>query len=486
MKILPRHVFVIALFILIFTATLRPVADPDFWWHLQTGKLILNSGAIPHADPFSYSAAGKEWVTHEWLTEIIMYLLYGKLGMIPLIVFFSLVITAAYLFAYLRTADAAKPYAAGFVLILCAVASAPLWGARPQMISLLLTSVFLYFLDEYEKNQSIRSLIPLPLLTVIWVNLHGGFIIGIGIIGVYLVGFAAKVLLTAKGKAGKSAWKPTLILAGTIGTCLLASLINPNTYKLLIYPFQTLFDPAMQQYLVEWYSPDFHNMIWVPFAVLVLALIAAGMAGKSSVSISRMLLVVVFGFAAFRSVRHIPLFAIAAAPVLAEQIGQIIKIPSSKKSGSRAFQWLNVSIVLALAVYAALTISQLPVKQEAKDSETFPRKAADWMIANRPEGKMFNSYTWGGYLIWKLYPQYPVYIDGRADVHGADFIRNYARIYQAQSGWEEDLENTGARIVLIENDSLLTKALRESKGWQILYEDEQSIIFYIKSCDCSL
>lgn len=479
MKILPRHIFVIALFILIFIATLRPAGDPDFWWHLRTGELILDTGAIPHADPFSYTASGQEWITHEWLSETVMYLLYDRLGMIPLIIFFSLIITAAYGFAYLRTRDQAKPYVAGFVLVVSAVASAPLWGVRPQMISLLLTSVFLYLLDCYEKNQKIAFLVPLPLLSMLWVNLHGGFIIGIGIVGVYWLGFMAKILFRGKGKAkgDPRAWKPVLTLAAVVVLCLLASLINPNHYKILVYPFQTLFDPAMQQYLVEWYSPDFHNIIWVPFAVLVLALVAAGMTGKSQVSISSALLVIIFGFAAFRSVRHIPLFAITAAPVLAGQIAEIFKIPKSNNTGSNVSRGMNIGIVLLLAAYTALIVHQLPEKQQVKEAETFPKLAAQWLLKNQPQGNLFNSYTWGGYLIWSLYPDYPVFIDGRADVYGADFINRYATIHQAKSGWEEELDKTGAQLVLIEKDSILAQALRQLDKWDILYEDDLSVIF---------
>ncbi len=479
MKILPRHIFVIALFILIFTATVRPVADPDFWWHLQTGKLILETGVIPHTDPFSYSVNGQAWITHEWLTETVMYLLYGKLGIVPLIVFFSLVITTAYLFAYLNTTVSAKPYIAGFVLVICAVASAPLWGVRPQMISLLFTSVFLYLLDQYEKRQKIGLLVPLPLLTALWVNLHGGFIIGIGIIGVHLLGSLIKILFSGQGKARPNGqtWIPVFALAGAIVVSLLAALLNPNHYKILVYPFQTLFDPAMQQYLVEWYSPDFHNIIWVPFAILILAMIGIGMTGKGKISISRMLLVIVFGFAAFRSVRHIPLFAIAAAPVLAEQISQLFNFPVTNKTSNRVFQSVGVGIVLALAFFAGIAIHQLPEQQRIREGDTFPKLAAEWLLRNQPEGKLFNSYNWGGYLIWSLYPDYPVFIDGRADVYGTDFINRYAKIYQTRSGWEVELQKTGAQLVLSEKDSLLSQSLRQSNKWKIIYEDDLSVIF---------
>jgi len=479
MKILPRHVFLLVLLGGIFIAASRPIGDPDFWWHLQTGKQIVESGTIPHADLFSSSVMGKEWITHEWLTEIIVYLLYNKLGMVPLIVFFSAIITAAFYFAFLRAPDLSRPYIAGFVVFVGAVASAPLWGIRPQMISLLLTSIFLYLLDDYEKNRKVKSLIALPLIMILWVNLHGGFILGIGIIGIYLGGNLLTLLATMirKGVPPLNAWNPILYLAGTAFLCVITALVNPNTYKILVYPFQTLFDPAMQQYIVEWFSPDFHNPIWLPFGFLVLALIGFGMAGKGSISITRILLVLVATYAAFRSVRHIPLFAITAAPILADLIARFIKLPAGSETGKPLFRWLNALLILAVLISAGVVISSLPKKQLEKEAETFPTGAADWLLENQPEGKLFNSYTWGGYLIWRLYPDYPVYIDGRADVYGAEFINDFVSIYSVENGWEQALDATGAGLVLVEDDCRLAKALQQSSEWHKVYQDDLSVIF---------
>lgn len=479
MKILPRHVFLIVLLGGIFIAAARPVGDPDFWWHLQTGKQIIETGAIPHADLFSSSMTGKEWITHEWLTETIIYLIYEKLGMIPLIVFFSVLITSAFYFAFLRSAEFSRPYIAGFVVFVSAVASAPLWGIRPQMISMLLTSIFLWLLDNYEKNRKVQSLIALPLIMVLWVNLHGGFIIGIGIIGLYLGGNLLTLLWRIKrnGIPDRESWHPVFYLSGTVILCVIAALINPNTYKILIYPFQTLSDPAMQQLIVEWFSPDFHNLIWLPFGVLVLALIGFGLAGKSSVSITRILLAVVATYAAFRSVRHIPLFAIAAAPILADMIAPFVKLPAGKEVGKPRFHWLNAVLILVVLISAGVAISRLPQEQMKKESETFPTGAVSWLLENQPEGKLFNSYTWGGYLIWKLYPDYPVYIDGRADVYGAEFLHQFAAIYSVKDDWEDALDATGTDLVLVEDDCRLAKELQQSTQWHKVYQDDLSVIF---------
>lgn len=479
MKLLPRHIFIFVLFTAILVATLRPVGDPDFWWHLQTGKWIVDASTIPYSDPFSYTTGGKEWITHEWLTEVIMYLFYSKAGIVTLIVFFSLIITCAYVFAYLRTSAAARPYVAGFVLILSAVTSAPLWGVRPQMISLLMASIFLFLLDQYERDRDLKVLIPIPLLMILWVNMHGGFILGIGIIGIYVLGSILHILMNERnGLKRLETWKPALSLAALVIICLITALINPNHYKLLLYPFQTIFDPAMQEYILEWASPNFHDKIWLPFGIMILALIGAGLAGKKPVSITRILLVIIFSFMAFRSIRHIPLFAIVTAPILADQLGQLIIIPSSKEIGKKIITWVNLILLFAGVCIIGIWIGQLPKKQQAKEMEIYPQEAAAWLLENHPEGNLFNSYSWGGYLIWKLYPDYLVYIDGRADIYGPEFMNQYATIALTQEGWESELQKTNARTVLVERESLLAQALVRSTEWTIQYQDDLSIIFY--------
>ena len=151
MRLTIRQLFFIVLFIGLFLMTLRPIADPDFWWHLRTGQLIVQTHSIPHSDPFSFTNTGKPWIAHEWLTELFFYGLY-QLGSYGLLIFvFSAFITGAFIFAYLRSPEESRPYVAGFSLLLGAIATAPTWGVRPQMISLFITSVFLYLLDRFRQ-----------------------------------------------------------------------------------------------------------------------------------------------------------------------------------------------------------------------------------------------------------------------------------------------------------------------------------------------
>jgi uncharacterized membrane protein len=291
------------------------------------------------------------------------------------------------------------------VLILAAISSAPTWGVRPQMISLLITSLFLYLLDAYRRNGQYLFLIPLPLITLIWVNLHGGYLIGLALISIYILGGLIEFLITEFRKCEKTSNMPTiksiLIQVGFLVACILAALANPNGIKIIIYPFQTLVSPSMQQFIQEWFSPDFHQLMWQPFACLILALLGASMVSRKSVSPTNILLSLLLGYAALRSMRNIPLFAITIIPVLSEQIGSLVKIPPEKPANGRTFRLLVPILLFCLVLVVSLRFVQVVRAQSKTVIENFPKAAVDWLLENKPQGNLFNSYGWGGYLIWR-------------------------------------------------------------------------------------
>ncbi len=481
MKLTIRQVFFIILFLSLFLMTLRPIADPDFWWHLRTGQFIVQTHSIPHSDPFSYTKAGGPWITHEWLSELLIYGLFRLGGYGILIFTFSIIITGAFLLAYLRSPAETRPYVAGFVLLLGAVSTAPTWGVRPQMISLLLTSLFLFLLDLYRRSGSLKFLIPLPLTMLIWVNIHAGYFLGLALVGIYIIGGLIDLLMIEFRKELKVEAAPTLksilALCGTLGVCILVTLANPNGIQIIIYPFQTLTSPSMQQLIQEWFSPDFHQAMWQPLALLILALIGAGMLSKKSISPINILLTLIFGYAALRSMRNVPFFAVAAIPVLSEQIGSLVRIRSDARAPRRLIQRTVPILLVCVVLVTGLRFVQVVQEQSKTEAENFPRAAVDWLLENKPTGNLFNSYNWGGYLIWRTYPEYRVYIDGRADVYGDTFIFNYISIYNADPGWDDKLNNQTVQTVLVEPDAPLANMLRQSPAWHIAFEDKASTIF---------
>ena len=469
-----RRLFTAILFIALFVITTREIADPDFWWHLSTGKYIVATQSIPHTDPFSFTRSGQSWVTHEWLSEVFIYALF-LIGSYPLIiVIFSAIITLAFALVWARSPG--KPYVATVAVLLGAFAAAPTWGARPQIISLLLMSVFLFILDQ---RRDLRwTLVPLMLL---WVNLHSGYALGIVIIGIYLFG---EIVAFIASRHFASSLRSLIII---FILCLVAVLINPNGATMFVYPFETLTSPTMQAYIQEWFSPDFHLVEFQPFAWLLLATIAAiALSGKRA-SLTQTLLLVGTGYAGLRSARNIPLFAIVAAPILAEHLWHTIETNHWDKflapakiqmtRGMAILNWLTLSLIVSAG---AIRVGMVIDNQSTIERSKFPAAAVDFLQAQNISGAIYNSYDWGGYLIWRFSARPParVFIDGRADVYGDKFIEDvYLKPYRGGSGWREPLDQYNVRVVLVEPTAPIVAQLARDPAWRQIYVDKQAVIF---------
>lgn len=500
------RLFTAILFVALYVMTVREIADPDFWWHLRTGQYIVETANVPHSDIYSFTNAGKEWVTHEWLSEVAMDLLYRLGGFPVLILTFSAIITAAFALVYFRSPG--RPYLAGFALLLGALATAPTWGVRPQMLSLLLMSGFLFLLDQHARTNDVRYLVPLPFLMLLWVNLHSGYALGLVVLGVYVISGILEGITClwrqaqsreiagspatrgADSEVSKPPLSPRAVRAVfiTLIICLVAVLFNPNGAQMFLYPFETLTSRAMQAYIQEWFSPDFHLLEWQPFAWLILALLLMSLLAHARVPLAQTLLLFVLGYAALRSARNIPLFVVVAVPVLATQLAMLFNWkPAVNKPGlaqRRALAqklgflaYLNIALLVLVALAGLLRVITVLGNQSQVEQEKFPAAAVEWIRANQPPTQLYNTYHWGGYLIWKLYPEYPVYIDGRADVHGDRFIEEFLNVYRATPGWEDELQKKNVRLVLVEPDAPLAVALGTSPGWRRAFEDTLSVVY---------
>lgn len=470
--------FIVLLGILLFV--IRPMEDPDFWWHIKTGQLILQNKQIPHFDTYSFTAPGKSWIAHEWLSESVMYILYNGGGIILTTLVFSVLILAAFWLTLLRVDDKSNLYAAGGALLLGAILSTPVLWPRPQIFSILYTSIFLVLLDRYLKTSKLAYLIPIPVIMLFWVNQHGAFIVGLGVIGIFIFGRfidAIFKLIKEKGDPKEIFDKSIWTLISLLLICTLVTLINPNGIQILVYPFQTVNDASLQQFNQEWASPDFHERIWIPLAVMYLSLIGFGLKSKRSISTTNILLTVIFGFMALSALKHVALFALVAIPVLADQIASVIPFTDSQTRKDRLIKPFSL-VVLSSAIFLFVnTLVHFEQKQEIVTRDRFPVGAVNYMTENQINGRILNSYNWGGYMIWNLYPQYKVYIDGRCDMYGAEFVTHYVDIYFAKPGWEDSLEEEMIEYVLVEKGTYISAALQQTQEWLLMYEDDVSVLY---------
>lgn len=484
-----RRLLVFVLMLIMFMGAARPVFDPDFWWHLKTGQFIFETRTIPHADLFSSIYFGREWVTHEWLSEAIIYMIHSSLGYGGLVVTFALVIVAALWLAYRRCAErAGHPGVAGFTLILGALAAASTWGARPQMFSFLFASIFISMLDAYARRGGGRFIWWLIPLIILWVNMHAGFALGLVLIGLTITGMLLDQWL-AQGEKPGALWQRVRPLCFVLAACALAVSLNPSGARIYMYPFETLTSQAMMKYIQEWFSPDFHKLMFLPLAVLILATFAAMALSKKRARLSELLLLCATAYASLRSARNIPFFALVAMPLLAEHSwnwitaypwAQWLTLPEKREEGSTVALKIALNVLLLIVIPVSLCVfrvSSVVAGQAGSEAENFPVAAVDFMRANPLPQPIYNEYAWGGYLIWKLYPDYRVYIDGRADVYGDAFLEEFLKTHDGIANWRAPLDRHAVRTVMIDPNAPLASLLKQDAAWSKVFEDQQAIIF---------
>lgn len=475
-----RRLFTAILAVSLFTMAVRETLDPDMWWHLRTGQLILDAG-IPRQDIFSYTVPTNQWITHEWLSEVFMWLNFQIAGLIGLMLLFAVIAAAAFMIVYLRCEG--RPYLAGFVIFLAATASAPFWGVRPQMFNMLFTAAFIFLLEGFKDDKiGKKALWLVPFMTAIWANLHSGYLLGIAILGAYMVGESAG-LLFGSGRERSLNWSEIRWLGLMTLLSLLAAAFNPNGPALWLYPFFTLGSNAMQRYILEWQSPNFHMREFWPFAVLMIVGVLSWIWSRNAPSWTDALLFGGLAVAGLISARHIPIFAMVAPPIICRHltIGLIATrfypLISGRYQAKRAGKLtaLNWALLLIAGTAAFFWIAGKASKNESEIARRFPVGAVEYLQANDMAGQRgFNSYNWGGYLIWR---GIPVFVDGRADVYGDDFLHYYRRTFDLSSRWQEPLDDFDVDYVLVEKFSPLVTLLQSSEAWQQTYLDDVAAIF---------
>jgi len=464
-----RRVVPIVLFSMIFVLAVRQSVsiDPDLWWHLKAGQQIIDTRSIPHTDDYSFTKQGSEWVAHEWLSEVIMDAIYRVTGLTGLVTIFSLIIVIALWLTY-RRCDG-RPYAASIAIVLAAAASSPLFGVRPQMLTLLLASIYIAILERLDRPR-IWWLVPLMLL---WVNVHAGFALGLALIGLYI----ARAVLDRE-------WNQIRPLVIALLLCTAVVPLNPNGFRMFSYPYETLTSPSMAAFIQEWASPDFHKTTYLPLAILLLCTFAAMALSPKRPRPGEIFLVLITALGALRSVRHIPIFSLFAAPVLAKHLWAIAKDRGWDKllTGAEARPTglkllINIILLLAPLVLAVTRVWDFASHQRKYVTLRNPVAAVEFLKSQHLPGPIYNRYGWGGYLIYQLYPEYRVYIDGRADVYGDAFFTEAMKVYDGVGNWKEPLDRYGIQTVIIDTNVALSTALRNDNEWSNVYEDDQAVIF---------
>jgi hypothetical protein len=446
---------------------------------------MLEKGEILRTDPFSLTKQGEPWVYPGWLAQVILYGVFQTFGFAGLNLLTAIMVTIAFAFIWHLLDE--PPLLRAFVLILAATVSAVYWSARPQIFSFSLSAIFLWSLSKTANGQ-LRQLWILPPLMALWSNLHGGFAIGFLLIGAYLLGELVEFVLDARLRPQSDSDLARdrkdrirrLVIIGLV--CAVAVVINPHGPQMLLYPFKTVSVGVLQEYIEEWQSPNFHRLEVQPFLwmlMLTALVLALSRARKRAVD-----LILIIGFASLSLLagRNIATFALVTAPVLAIHSNAVLK-PLLDKQVRRPdlpkplVRRINVILFIILALVALIKVA-IPLRDQVNRDAIagqVPVEAVAYLKQHPDLGPLFNSYNWGGYVIWALYPDHLSFVDGRTDLFGDEILEGYLNAWRAEPGWEAYLDRWGIRVVLLEPSAPLSLVL-ENAGWKLRYEDEMAVV----------
>jgi hypothetical protein len=485
------QLMVAILFLAIFAMAVRPPTDTDTWWHLKSGQLMWETGHLLRVDPFSHTVAG-EPILYPPFFQILLWLLYRSFGLAGLSVMVASMVLISFALVYSQCEG--RPYVAAFATLLAATASSVIWAARPQMVSLLLTATVTFLLHRFKTSGKGRWLWPIPLLVVVWVNLHGGFVIAFLLMGAHLAGEWLNRLTTDSTTTYPLPLRP-LIVAMLVSVP--AVLLNPNTIKMIPYAFQTVAIGPLQDFIQEWAAPDFHNVQFHPFIwLLLLTMVAMGLS-RARADWTDLLLLSLFGYMSFLAARNVALFAVVTPPVLTRHaVSTLDDLATANPRLSwlaalthtlrphrsrRSLALLNAVLLVLILAGAATKVGIDLVRLRAPEvwGKGLPVQAAAFLRQHELPGKMFNTYNWGGYLIWSLYPEKPVFVDGRTDLYAfnSQVLEDYAHVHWIRPGWSQILDRYGIGYVITERTGLLDMMLGETGVWEVLYQDDVAVIY---------
>lgn len=536
---IPKIIFGFAAIAAIFFMALRPPTDPDLFWHLKTGELMWQYKIIPHIDWYSYTMSNFAWIDHEWLSEILIFKIKEFFGWAGLAIFFAMIITFTFGWLLPKSLGKNRPfYAAYLLIILGVIVSSLTFGARPQMFTILGVALLFFILNEFKNKPLGKIAYSLPLIFLLWANTHGGFVLGLGLLTIYLV---LERFLLKRAKENPTAdwlksyqplepenWKKLAYL-GLVS--LGATFLNPYGPRIYEEIYRTFSDIFASNLILEWLAPNFHQTEGILFGFYVI-LVFIILSLFKKIDIFSFVLIPLFLFLAFQAVRNIPIFVIISLPLLIADLSGLENVFEAifrKK-------FIAIGFGLMLIFYAPYVYKTGDIVRTFKGEEIlaeygkYPQKAVEFLLDNPQYGEknIFNDYGWGGYIINNVKCQMSnvtlrqaqgdtersrsvktdqklaqilgsptsvgsrtsdyaqlrcgpkVFIDGRMaqwKTENRHILKDYQNISTLENNWQELIKQYKIGIIFVKKESYLGRALKFNNEWKKIYEDDLAIIY---------
>lgn len=484
----------------------RLLGDAGTGWHIRNGDLILQTYSITRTDPFSAMMNGQPWYAWEWLYDAVIAAMHTWAGLNGVVLFTALVVASSFTLTFRLALRRGAALPIALVLLILAVgASAIHLFARPHVVSWLLAVIWFELLDSSDSApdpQATRRLFWLPVLMLLWANVHGGFVLGFALCGIYLTAGCGR-FWRAKDSGERERtrdWLRRLSVVSAIS--FLTGLVNPFGYRLYVHVYQYLSDRFLMNHIDEFRSPDFHGAAQQCFAALLLIAIATLAVAGRKLRPSQLLVVIFAAYSGLYASRNLPvssiLLTLILAPLLSQELaetaqdasfaGQVRRLFSAievfsermkrMEAGFRGHLWPAIAVIVGLILCAhqgKLGSGQL--MNAHFDAKRFPVEAVNRIEQHGIREPIFSEDYWGGYIIYRLYPQNRVFVDDRHDFYGDAFLKRYLKIIRVEPGWEAGLKSMNPNWILLPRESTLTNILKEMPQWKVIYEDENAALF---------
>ncbi len=460
--------------------------DTDTGSHIRVGDFIRAHHAIPTQDFFSYTRPGTRWLDYEWLTQVQFSWLYQAGGFKALIVFSAALIALGLIVLLAHLASITNALVALLLLHLAMGACSIHYLARPHLFTLLFVAIAGSILakDRLAPSRFVWIIVP---LTILWVNVHGGFLAIIVITGALAVGSGVECLFDRETAAAKR--KAAIRYATLCIACLLAAGINPAGFYEHYYMARYFQQKWVVDLVKEYQSPIFHTPESRYAELLIFAALATAGLLLSRKQIASALLILGWTHSALVSARHIPILAIVATPFIAAEVNRLWEmftagkdrrsiagilrgIAEDHRTGvGRLSVWTPVSLTLLLLVPLGIAwptdfpASIYPVAMVSRHADTLPGS------------RVFSTDGWNSYLEFHFYPSQRIFIDGRSDTLGETVVQEYGQLLNGGEDWHKILDRYGIDTVMAPRGSAIGSLLKERTDWKLIDQDEMAFFF---------
>ena len=486
-------IFIALLGALVFTPlSVKLLGDAGIGWHIRNGQQILSTHAIPHFDPFSFRYR-QPWFAWEWLYDIAVGKLEAWCGLNGVVWLTAVVIATVFAWTFrLAVARGTNLLIALVMTLLSNSASMIHFLARPHVLSWLFALAWFWILDSSERSglsgAMVRWLWLLPLSMLLWVNVHGGFLLGFVLLGIYWLASLWTWVTTRETRLEDSLHKLAsgqrvrqLTVVGALS--IAASFVNPYGWKLHAHIYEYLSNRFLMDHIEEFQSPNFHGVAQRCFLVLLLITVSVLAVCGRKLRASEILLVLFAVYSGLYASRNIPVSSILLVLIIGPLLPAFHSWRFAQRMGVvdsrlRGHLWPVIATVVALLIAAnGGRLGSAQFVDAHFDPARMPVGAVNFLERSDVKVPVLSPDYWGGYLIYRLYPPNRVVIDDRHDFYGEPFLRSYLAMTHLEPGWDEFLKSHQIRYLLLPRRTALATVIGGTQGWKQIYSDDLAIVF---------